>query len=263
MSALIEGPVYDSDRKVEIFTVTSRFLKGANPVAVLLPDPLEPGKKYRTLYVLPVEGNIVTGEYGDGLDQIRRADAHNRYQLICVMMGFDGSAPWYGAHATDPVIRHDDHLKQVVVPLVESRFPATGNPMDRLLFGFSKSGWGAISLLLRDPDFFGAACSWDAPLMMTEKEPRYGSKEHFGTPGQMGSYVPLRLATQEAERFSSGKARITVLGDDAFAADTSAFHQRLLELGVRHNFNGSLKMKHHWTSGWVPKALEIFLGDLD
>jgi len=256
----IEGPVHDFARGMDVFTVTSPYLKGPNQVEVLLPDRLEAGRTYRTLYVLPVEGRIVGGAFGDGLAEVRKADAQNRYQLICVMMAFDGTDPWYGANATDTTIRHEEYIKQVVVPLVESRFPATGKPDDRLVLGFSKSGWGALTLLLRDPDFFGAACSWDAPLMMTEKNSKWGSKEHFGTPEQMAKYLPTTLAQQQAAKFAHGRTRIAILGDDLYGPDTRAYHELLLELGILHQFDDSLKFKHAWGSGWVPKALELFLG---
>jgi len=253
----IDGPVHDSAKGVDVFTVTSSYLKGANKIEVLLPDQVESGRKYRTLYVLPVEGHI-GGEYGDGLAEVRKADTHNRYQLICVTMAFD-TVPWYGAHAANQSIRHEDYIKQVVVPLVESRFPATGNPADRLLFGFSKSGWGAFSLLLRDPDFFGAACAWDSPMMMTEVDPKYGSREHFGTSEQMAPYVVSTLAMQRAAAFAGGSPRFTLLGHDAFGAETLAYHQLLLKLGLPHHFDNRLLYKHHWHSGWVPKALDLFL----
>ena len=229
MSVKIEGPTRDSAKGVDVYAVTSPFLSGVNRVEVLVPDCMVEGHKYRTLYVLPVEDS--TGrEYGDGLAEVRKADAQNRYGLICVTMTFD-SIPWYGSHATNPAIRHEDYIRQVVVPLIESRHPTTGNSRDRLLLGFSKSGWGAISLLLRDPDFFGAACSWDAPLMMTEKEAKYASAGHFGTPEKMADYVPMTLAKRKSAVFASGDPRITILGDDHYATETVAFHEHLLKAG--------------------------------
>ena len=255
----IEGPVHNFSTGMDVFTVTSPYLKGPSQVEVLLADKLEPGHICRTLYVLPVEGRVAGGAFGDGLAEVRKADAQNRYHLICVTMGFDGSAPWYGANATDKTIRHEEHIKQAVVPLVESRFPATGKAADRLLLGFSKSGWGALTLLLRDPRFFGAACSWDAPLMMTEKNPKWGSKEHFGTPEQMAKYLPTTLAEQQATTLAQGGARIAILGHDLYGPDTSAYHSLLVELGIPHQFDDSLRFDHAWGSGWVPRALELFL----
>ncbi|MEX1087834.1 MAG: alpha/beta hydrolase-fold protein [Phycisphaeraceae bacterium] len=260
-STRIDGPTHDGDKGVDVFKVDCPYLGKTSTVEVLLPDKLEEGKKYRTLYVLPVEGGI-GGQFGDGLAEVRKADAHNRYGLICVTMSF-GSVPWYGAHATDPHIRHEDFIKKVVVPLVESRFPATGKPEDRLLIGFSKSGWGAVSLLLRDPAFWGAACSWDAPLMMDERDLKWGSRKHFGTPEQAAPYVPVTLVKQRAAELAKGSPRLTILGHDLFGPHTRQFHQLLQEKGVPHRYDDSLTLKHHWASGWVAKALEVFLGPAD
>ena len=65
--------------------------------------------------------------------------------------------------------------------------PVQTVPAGRLLLGFSKSGWGAFSLLLRHPDVFGRAAAWDAPLMMNKPGP-YGSGDIFGTPENFARY---------------------------------------------------------------------------
>lgn len=256
----ITGPVDDPAKHVKVFKVDTPLLGKTSTVEVLLPDKLDSGKTYRTLYVLPVEGGI-GGQYGDGLAEMRKADAHNRYGLICVTMSFD-SVPWYGAHVTDLTKRHEQYIKEVVVPLVESRFPASGKPSDRLLIGFSKSGWGAVSMLLRDPAFWGTACSWDAPLMMTEKELKWGSRVHYGTPEAAAPHVPVTLVKQRAAELKGGTSRLTILGQSNFGPDTRAFHEFLDAQGIPHRYDKDLKFKHHWESGWVPKALEIMLNDV-
>jgi hypothetical protein len=254
----IEGPTDNPAKGVKAFNIDSPYLGKTSTIEVLLPDKLEEGRTYRTLYVLPVEGGI-GGQYGDGLAEVRKADAHNKYGLICVTMSFD-SVPWYGAHATDPRKRHAEFIKKVVVPLVESRFPASGKPKDRLLIGFSKSGWGAVSLLLRDPDFYGSACAWDAPLMMTEADLKWGSKNHFGTPEAAAPYVPVTLVRQRAAMFAGGSPRLTIVGSDNFGPHVRKFHELLQSLNVPHHYSNDLKFKHHWESGWVRGAMEIFLG---
>ncbi len=255
----IQGPTTDPDTGIHTFTVQSPYLGKPSTVRVLLPDKVEPDKTYRTLYVLPVEGGT-DGPHGDGLTEVRKADAHNQYAIICVTMSFD-SVPWYGAHATDPTKRHEQFIKQVVVPLVESRFPAGGKADDRLLLGFSKSGWGAVSMLLRDPDFWGAACTWDAPLMMDDKALKWGSAKHFGTPEQAAPYVPATLVKQQADKLAQGPARLTILGQDIFGKHTREFHELLDAHKVPHRYRNDLKFKHHWHSGWVSEALPVFLGE--
>jgi acetyl esterase/lipase len=142
-----------------------------------------------------------------------------------------------------------------------SRIAASGKAEDRLLLGFSKSGWGVVSLLLRDPAFFGAACSWDAPLMMTEAKLGWASKNHFGTPEQAAPYVPVTLVKKRARELAGGPPRLTILGSSYFGPHTRAFHELLEREGVPHRFNKDLRFKHHWESGWVPQALDILLAD--
>jgi hypothetical protein len=55
-----------------------------------------------------------------------------------------------------------------------------------LLTGASKSGWGAFSLILRHPDFFGYAAPWDTPFMMSEMH--FETKPVFETPEQFAKY---------------------------------------------------------------------------
>jgi hypothetical protein len=264
----ISDSVRDDERGVQVFTVTSPYTKRANPIEVLLPDHLEEGRRYPVLYILPVGGEP-DGPHGDGLREVRKADAHNRFGVICVSMRFD-SVPWYGSHATDPTIRHDVYILDVVLPLIEARFPVSTAAKDRLLFGFSKSGFGAVSLLLRHPDIFGAACSWDAPLAFTEADfGKVGTRPHFGSAEQMAQYTPMTLLNTISQKqdavfasFTTGSPRLYVFGKSVWAGETRRFHKRLDELAIQHVYDDSLEFAHAWPSGWVPLALDRFLGDL-
>lgn len=142
--------------------VQSPFQGEGIRIHVMLPDGLSDDRKYDTLYVLPVE--TFDGQaWGDALGQIREHDLHNRHQLICVTPTFSHT-PWYADHPTDPRIRQESHFLNVVLPFVDRTYPVNPDPASRLLLGFSKSGWGAFSLLLRHPQSFGKAAAWDAPF---------------------------------------------------------------------------------------------------
>ncbi|MEW6753940.1 MAG: alpha/beta hydrolase-fold protein [Candidatus Latescibacterota bacterium] len=250
----------DADRGVQVFRVASPCLGQTCRVDVLLPNEIKASRTYRTLYVLTVGGEWAANPpWGNGLTELHKLDAHNRYRLICVSMDFDTVA-WYGSHATNPRIRHDEHLIAVVVPLVEERYPVSRRPSDRLLIGFSKSGWGAVSLLLRHPEFFGSACSWDAPMMLDETSLRWGSQEHFGTAEQAAAYAPAHLVGKQAEHFVGKPVRLAIVGHDYFGQDVGRFHDLLETHRVPHRFDNSLRHKHGWESGWLPKALAIMLG---
>ncbi len=267
-SAKIEGPTFERDKGVWVFLVESPFLKGSNRVEVLLPDHWDPQRVHRVLYVLPVQPGI-GGQWGDGLQLLRQLGSHNRHDLICVSPAFD-SWPYYGSHATDPEIRHEDYILKVLVPLIESRYSVCGTARGRLLLGFSKSGWGSILLILRNPDFFGYACSWDAPLMMSEKNfGLYETASHFGTKDQMSLYVPRTWARRNAEFFRH-ETRLGVLGHNFFGTrwfhdfpHTSGFHRVLRKLEIRHHYDNRIKVPHTWNHGWMEPAMRVLMNLAD
>jgi len=256
----VTGPVRDEKRSVDVLTVTSPFVGKPCRIDVLLPDKLRDGKTYPVLYMLPVGGEWnAKPPWGYALAEARRADAHNRHGVICVLMQFD-AMPWYGSHATNKKIRHEEHIRKVVVPAIEEHYPASRRVKDRLLFGFSKSGWGAVTLLLRNADVFGAACSWDAPLCFTKKDfGKVGTRPHFGTAEQMAKYLPLTLAEQRVGELTGGPPRLMILGHSIWWNHSSQYAKHLKELGIPHVFDDSLRAKHTWTSKWLPKALDMFL----
>ena len=267
---LAADPVFDKARGVWRYEVDSPFQHKPNAVEVLLPDDFDPkaardaGKAYRVLYVLPVEA-APGRAWGDGLQEVRKAGAHNRHRLICVAPAFD-ALPWYDDHPTDPKVRHETYLKRAVVPLIESRYPTPGTREGRLLLGFSKSGWGAFSLILRDPDFWGYAASWDAPLMLDGADLGvFGTGPAFGTRENFERYLPTRLAERQAGAFRD-RPRLVLAGTANFGPEpagrfkdhphTAAFHDKLARLGVRHVYRNDLAVRHHWESGWVKPVVD-------
>ncbi|HPO90698.1 MAG TPA: alpha/beta hydrolase-fold protein [Victivallales bacterium] len=256
-STKIEGPIKVPNKGIDIFSVSSPYTGGNNKIEVLLPEKIQEKIKYPVLYILSVGGDF-GGKYGDQIMEIKKSGLHNTYNLICVSMAFD-TVPWYGSHATNKQIQHDLYIKTVVIPLIEKFYPASNEAKDRILIGFSKSGWGAISLLLRNQDIFGFACSWDAPLMMDENNLKWGSAKHFGSKEHATAYVPINLVKKYAPELSKQKAKMAILGSSLYGKDTKAFHNLLDELKVPHIYSNDLKFEHHWESGWLPKALELLM----
>ncbi len=261
----VSDVTFDAKKGVWHYVINSSYQHGENAVEVLLPDDFRKTEKYRVLYVLPVETGI-GGHFGDGLQQVKAANAHNAHHLICVAPAFDVT-PWYGDHATDPHARHEQYLKKVVVPIIEKNYPTVGGRDGRLLLGFSKSGWGAFTLILRDPEFFGYAASWDAPLMMqTEDFHNYAIPENMGTKENFAHYLPTELVKEHAEAFRD-RTRLVLLGHAIFGSapgkkfsdHTAQMHEVMEKLGVRHAYNNNLKFSHTWSSGWVKPAIEALM----
>ncbi len=233
--------------------VRSPYQAGTTELRILLPNDLDQAKPCRVLFVLPVEAGREQ-RYGDGLGEVRRHDLHNLHHLICVAPTFS-HLPWYGDHPSDPVIRQETYLLEVVLPFVRREYPVKPGGENCLLLGLSKSGWGAVSLLLRHPDVFGLAAAWDAPLMETAPK-KYGMQTVFPTQEHFDKYR-LDAALERAAKKFSGPARIGLFAYGSFRQQHLAAHEHLVKLGIPHEHRDGPERAHNWSSGWVPEAVEF------
>ncbi len=238
-----------------VHEVRSPYQAKPTQIRVLLPDKLNEKTKHPVVYVLPVEAGTES-RYGDGLKEIQKHDLHNTLQAVFVAPTFS-HLPWYADHPTRPEIRQESYLLKVVVPFIDKTYPVQATATGRLLLGFSKSGWGAWSLLLRHPDEFGKAVAWDAPLMM-DRPGKYGSGDIFATADNFGGYRISTLLKDKADRFQKEK-RLILLGYGNFRAEHEQAHALLEKQKVAHEYRDGPARKHDWHSGWVKEAAELLL----
>lgn len=230
--------------------------QGQTKIRVLLPSKLEKGKTYPVVYVLPVEAGSES-RYGDGLKEVRALELNDKLSAVFVAPTFS-QLPWYADHPTKADVRQESHLLKIVVPFIDRTYPAQAKTGGRLLLGFSKSGWGAWSLLLRNPDVFGRAAAWDAPMMM-DAPGKYGSGDIFGTKANFEAYRISKLLEANADRLRTDK-RLILLGTGNFRAEHEAAHELLDKLKALHEYRDGPVRKHDWHSGWVKEAAELLVG---
>ena len=249
------SPAHTNAAGVFVHVVRSELQSGPTEIQVLLPEKIDPAKKPAVVYLLPVEAG--TSEYwGRAFADIQRAGLQNRYGVICVYPTF-AKLPWYADHPTDAHLQQEKYFTQVVVPFVETNYHTLAEPRGRLLLGFSKSGWGAFSLLLRQPEVFGRAAGWDAPFTM-DGPTKYGMGEILGTQANFERYRLTTLLRSRAEGLR-GEMRLGVFGYDNFREHHVQLHALLDELKIPHEYRDGPKRKHHWNSGWVAEALEFLV----
>lgn len=245
-----------ADKEWKIWTMESPYQQGRQEIRVLLPDNYDPVKKYRVVYVLPVGIGP-----GSALRIFEKENLQNRFGVILAEMTYE-KAPWFGDHATDPLVRQESYLKDFVVPFVEKNYSTLGTAEGRLLFGFSKSGWGAYALILRQPDFFGYAAAWDAPFLFDNFH--YGMDEVFGTTEQLAKYRPDLLVPTQARHFQD-KIRLVMGGEEKWGtliptpsggSHTVEMHALMDAANVRHVYRPDLKTKHTWSAVWMVPLFE-------
>ncbi|MGE0608087.1 MAG: alpha/beta hydrolase-fold protein [Pirellulales bacterium] len=252
-------PVISAAQKNEhgflVHRVECEFQAGTTKIHVLLPDEIAPGQRLPVVYVLPVEAGE-EHRFGRGLPEIARLDLHNQRKAIFVAPTFS-HLPWYADHPATPTIRQESYLVEVVIPFVEMNYPAEASLQGRLLLGFSKSGWGAWSLLLRHSKLFGKAAAWDAPLMM-EKMGGYGNTPIMGDEQNFQRYRVSTLLAAQADALA-GEPRLILTGYDNFRQHHRQAHALLDKLKIPHKYRDGPRCPHVWHGGWITEAVELLL----
>jgi len=248
-------PAYQLGEKTEVdgetrYTLRSRYQPGENLLRVLTPDQKQgDASRLRVLFVLPVEPGL-SDQFGDGLATVKRLDLHNKHNLIVVAPTFS-QLPWYANHPNNADLQQESYMAKAIVPAVDELFPGAKH---RMLLGFSKSGWGAVSLAIRYMELFDAAAAWDAPLMKLKPD-NYGMGPIFGTQQNFNLYA-LPTELRDKARHLRRDKRLVLMGYDHFQEDMQRAHTLLDQLDIPHIYKDGPQRRHHWDSGWIPAAVD-------
>jgi Putative esterase len=228
---------------------------GPHVLRVLRPASPKPGVTHNFLFVLPVEEGL-KNTYGNGLQTMQSLDVHNEYNLTVIEPSF-GVQPWYADNPIDPDIRYETFMARELMPWVRENLVITGNEQSWLI-GFSKSGVGGQSLLLKHPDLFALAASWDFPADMSSYND-YGpsSANCYGTDGNFQTNYRLtnRFVNTHKAPFLQNR-RIWIGKGALFKGDVSRYESILASEDVLHLTEAPVDIPHRWDSGWVPTALD-------
>lgn len=237
-----------------VHQINSTRQSAMTSVQVLLPDRLpEIGEpQLPVVYVLPVEASGGT-RWGDSLAEVQKHDLHNKHHVVCVFPTF-ADLPWYADHPEKCQLQQEAYLLQDVLPLVEQNQPVLRTREGRLLVGFSKSGWGAWSLLLRHPDVFHRAAAFDAPMMM-DAPGKYGSGPIFGQVENFRRYQISSLLEQRAADLRKESSRLMLIGQGNFQKEHVQIRDRMEILQIPHTWIEGAVREHSWHSGWLPEVI--------
>jgi hypothetical protein len=253
-----------NSNEIKSHQIFSPFQKDSTTIRVLLPDNFSINENYRVLYVLPVreQGNKKSG---DPLVEIIKDDLHNRHNLICVFPGYT-HLPWYADHSVDKTKQDESHFLKTVLPFVDENYPTIRKKEGRLLMGFSKSGWGALTLLLRNTETFYKAAGWDIGIRMDanlEADSGYVKSAEY-TFGDLENFEKYRVSTLlKNNKHKLGiDTRIFYYNTEGNRArGGAAIHKLMVELEIPHLYIFEPKRKHRWDSGWLPKAVNFLVED--
>ena len=232
---------------------------GTQVVRVLTPTHPAAGVAHNFLYVLPVEAGLGT-QFGDGLETLRVLDAQNQYNLTIIEPSFS-IEPWYADNPNDSNVRYETFMTDDLLPWVTGNLAVTGHEQSWLI-GFSKSGMGGQDLILKHPDLFTLAASWDFPADISSYD-QYGSSANaYGTDANFqANYRLTRTFINGHKAPFVSRNRIWIGAYSAFQTEMSDYDALLTSEGIAHTTGLPLFRAHRWDSGWVPVALAALSQD--
>lgn len=241
-----------------VHQIESPHQSGPTTVRVFVPEAYSTQEPLKTLYVLPVEAGD-RKRWGDPVAEIRRLGIAERHGLVVALPTFS-DLPWYADHPSNRSLRQETYLLEDVLPLIESSYWVNRGPEARPLVGFSKSGWGAWSLLLRHLETFGKAAAWDAPLMQASPD-RFGMGPIFGSQENFERYRITALIGARKSLFQQ-RCRLVLTGyAGAFRTHHRAMHRLLVDLSIPHAYRDGPQRDHQWNSGWLEEAIAMLMED--
>jgi hypothetical protein len=233
---------------------------GPQTVRILQPSNPAPGVAHNFLYVLPVEAGTNT-IFGDGLQVIQSANLQNQYNLTVIEPSFS-IQPWYADNPLDSNLQEDTFMATDLQPWVKANLSTSGTEQHWLI-GFSKSGIGGQTLILRHPDKFTLAASWDFPADMSAYD-QYSpsSQASYGTDANFQANYRLTAAfvAAHAAPFQANN-RIWIGGYGNYPQDISDYDALLTAKGIKHTTGTPTQLVHNWYSGWVPGAMAALYAD--
>ena len=204
---------------------------GPQTLRVLTPTNPAAGVAHNFLIVLPVEAGLGS-DFGDGLATLQSLNAQNQYNLTIVEPTFAIDS-WDANNPNDPRLQYETFLTQELVPWIKQNLATTGNEQTWLI-GFSKSGLGAQDLILKHPDLFTLAASWDFPADMATYD-GLGSDPaaNYGTDANY--QANYRLTTTFVDQYKGpflNSNRIWIGGYSLYQTDVSDYDAILTSEGI-------------------------------
>ena len=247
---------------VATYNMTSPIVSGGTtePLRVLTPTNPAPGVAHNFLIALPVEPGEGT-TYGDAMSTLESLNAQNQYNLTIVEPSF-AIDPWYADSATDPNELMETFMTDQLVPWIKAHLATTGKEQVWLI-GFSKSGVGAQDLILKHPNVYTLAASWDFPdspsydALGSSEATAYGTNANFLANYQLSQNFVNTYAAPFAQQ-----KRLWIGGYYYFDWDVyNDYAPELTNAHVLYDAESATQMAHNWGSGWVPGALAALYHD--
>lgn len=219
---------------VKTLHVPSKVMNKKIAVNVVLPETYDASEeRYPVVYLL----HGYSGDHTNWPEKTGVEILADKYETIIVCPDGDEDS-WYFDSPLDSSSQYETFIIHEVIPFIDQYFHTNASPAKRAITGLSMGGHGALFLAFRHPQLFGAVGSMSGGLDIRPFADNWNIKDQIGNieefPARWDSVSVVNLPDLvESVTFSI----IIDCGVDDFFLDVNrAFHRKLLEKGIAHEY---------------------------
>lgn len=228
---------------VDTIRTYSASMKKEIKAVVIKPDNQHAKSIFPVVYLLHGHG----GDYSNWIKQVPELKAYADLYQILIVCPDGGSSSWYFDSLEDPASRYETYVINELVNFIDKKYSTVKNPKGRAITGLSMGGHGALYLAFKHSNIFGAAGSMSGGLDLRPFPNNWNIASHLGTyadhPDRWDNNSVINLTHLLTPK--TLQLIIDCGTQDFFYGVNTAFHQRLIERNIPHDFI-SRPGVHNW-----------------
>ena len=219
--------------QVDTLAVPSHAMNREVTVVAIRPDKAVAGEKCPVIYLLH-------GYSGDAFSWMKLKpelpQIADREGIIFICP--DGENSWYWDSPLDKDYRYETFVAKELVEYVDRNFATRADRLGRAVTGLSMGGHGGMWLGIRHKETFGAAGSMSGGLDIRPFPDNWEMKLQLGEQAANRELWERHTAINQLDGLRDGELAIIIDcgSGDFFLAVNEAFHKKLLEKGIGHDF---------------------------
>ena len=228
---------------VDTIATYSLAMKKNISAIVILPSDQAGKGPLPVVYLLHGHG----GDYANWLTRVPELKKYADLHRMIIVCPDGGKASWYFDSPKLPGSKYETYVAKELVTWIDKHYPTIKDRAGRAITGLSMGGHGALYLAFKHQDIFGAAGSMSGGLDLRPFPNNWGLAGHLGTYAAHPETWEQNTVTNLIHLLTPASLQLIIdCGtQDFFYSVNTAFHQKLLDRNIPHDFI-SRPGAHNW-----------------